>query len=88
MGRLSDPNVSEAEHASKVTMRMPTLLPFGEGRVGGSNRLSGAIVGWEYIIIVSSENARRASRLRLRMCILIYNDSSYAAEVHYFRRQG
>ena len=22
------------------------------------------------------------------MCILIYNDSSYAAEVHYFRRQG
>jgi thiamine pyrophosphate-dependent acetolactate synthase large subunit-like protein len=27
-------------------------------------------------------------RLGLRMCILIYNDSSYAAEVHYFRRQG
>jgi thiamine pyrophosphate-dependent acetolactate synthase large subunit-like protein len=24
----------------------------------------------------------------LRMCILVYNDSSYAAEVHYFRRQG
>jgi thiamine pyrophosphate-dependent acetolactate synthase large subunit-like protein len=22
------------------------------------------------------------------MCILIYNDSSYAAEVHFFRRQG
>ena len=27
-------------------------------------------------------------RLGLRMCILIYNDSSYAAEVHFFRRQG
>jgi thiamine pyrophosphate-dependent acetolactate synthase large subunit-like protein len=27
-------------------------------------------------------------RLKLRMCILIYNDSSYAAEVHFFRRQG
>jgi len=27
------------EQASKVTMRMPTLLPFGEGRVmRGSNR--------------------------------------------------
>jgi hypothetical protein len=23
------------EQASKVTMRMPTLLPFGEGRVSG-----------------------------------------------------
>ena len=37
-GRLSDPagrNVSEAEQASKVTMRMPTLLPFGEGRASG-----------------------------------------------------
>jgi thiamine pyrophosphate-dependent acetolactate synthase large subunit-like protein len=22
------------------------------------------------------------------MCVLIYNDSSYAAEVHFFRRQG
>ena len=27
-------------------------------------------------------------RLRLRMCILIYNDSSYAAEVHYYGRHG
>ena len=27
-------------------------------------------------------------RLGLRMCILVYNDSSYAAEVHYFGRQG
>ena len=37
-GRLSDPtgrNVVKPEQASKVTMRMPTLLPFGEGRVSG-----------------------------------------------------
>jgi len=27
-------------------------------------------------------------RLKLRLCILVYNDASYAAEVHYFRRQG
>jgi thiamine pyrophosphate-dependent acetolactate synthase large subunit-like protein len=26
--------------------------------------------------------------VKLRLCILIYNDSSYAAEVHYCRRQG
>jgi hypothetical protein len=35
---LSDPagrNASEAEQASTVTMRMPTLLRFGEGRVSG-----------------------------------------------------
>ena len=25
---------------------------------------------------------------RLRLCILVYNDASYAAEVHYFGRQG
>src|ERR1700732_4501859 len=36
-GRLSDPagrNV-KPEQASKVTMRMPTLLPFGEGGMSG-----------------------------------------------------
>ena len=31
MGR----NEVKPEQASKVTMRMPTLLPFGEGRVSG-----------------------------------------------------
>jgi thiamine pyrophosphate-dependent acetolactate synthase large subunit-like protein len=38
--------------------------------------------------MMSISDLETAIRLGLRMCILIYNDSSYAAEVHYFRRQG
>lgn len=38
--------------------------------------------------MMSIADLETAIRLRLRMCILIYNDSSYAAEVHFFRRQG
>jgi thiamine pyrophosphate-dependent acetolactate synthase large subunit-like protein len=29
-----------------------------------------------------------AARLRLRMCVVIYNDLAYGAEVHYFGRRG
>lgn len=38
--------------------------------------------------LMSIADFETALRLGLRMCILIYNDSSYAAEVHYFRRQN
>jgi thiamine pyrophosphate-dependent acetolactate synthase large subunit-like protein len=38
--------------------------------------------------LMSIADLETAVRLKLRMCILVYNDSSYAAEVHYFRRQG
>ena len=38
--------------------------------------------------MMSIADLETAIRLGLRMCILIYNDSSYAAEVHFFRRQG
>src|SRR5262249_54859251 len=38
--------------------------------------------------MMSIADLETAIRLRLRMCILVYNDSSYAAEVHFFRRQG
>jgi len=38
--------------------------------------------------LMSIADLETAIRLKLRMCILIYNDSSYAAEVHFFRRQG
>jgi thiamine pyrophosphate-dependent acetolactate synthase large subunit-like protein len=38
--------------------------------------------------MMSIADLETAVRLGLRMCILVYNDSSYAAEVHYFRRQG
>ena len=38
--------------------------------------------------LMSISDLETAIRLGLRMCILIYNDSSYAAEVHYFRHQG
>jgi len=38
--------------------------------------------------LMSIADFETAIRLGLRMCILVYNDSSYAAEVHYFGRQG
>jgi thiamine pyrophosphate-dependent acetolactate synthase large subunit-like protein len=38
--------------------------------------------------LMSMADLETAIRLNLRLCILVYNDSSYAAEVHYFRRQG
>jgi thiamine pyrophosphate-dependent acetolactate synthase large subunit-like protein len=38
--------------------------------------------------LMSIADLETAVRLGLRLCILVYNDSSYAAEVHYFRRQG
>jgi thiamine pyrophosphate-dependent acetolactate synthase large subunit-like protein len=38
--------------------------------------------------MMSIADLETAIRLGLRLCILVYNDSSYAAEVHYFRRQG
>jgi acetolactate synthase I/II/III large subunit len=39
-------------------------------------------------LLMSMADLETAVRLKLRLCVLVYNDSSYAAEVHYFRRQG
>ena len=38
--------------------------------------------------LMSISDLETAVRLNLRVCILVYNDSSYAAEVHLFRRRG
>ena len=38
--------------------------------------------------LMSIADLETAVRLELRMCLLIYNDSSYAAEVHLYRRRG
>src|ERR1700729_1365991 len=38
--------------------------------------------------MMSMADFETALRLKLRLCVLVYNDSSYAAEVHYFGRQG
>jgi acetolactate synthase I/II/III large subunit len=38
--------------------------------------------------MMSIADLETAIRLGLRLCILVYNDNSYAAEVHFFRRQG
>jgi thiamine pyrophosphate-dependent acetolactate synthase large subunit-like protein len=39
-------------------------------------------------LLMSISDLETAIRLGLRMCILVYNDASYAAEVHYFGRQN
>jgi thiamine pyrophosphate-dependent acetolactate synthase large subunit-like protein len=38
--------------------------------------------------LMSIADLETAIRLKLRLCILVYNDSSYAAEVHLYRRRG
>jgi thiamine pyrophosphate-dependent acetolactate synthase large subunit-like protein len=38
--------------------------------------------------MMSISDLETALRLGLRLCVLVYNDDSYAAEVHYFRRKG
>jgi len=38
--------------------------------------------------LMSLADLETAIRLKLRLCILIYNDSAYAAEVHLYRRRG
>jgi thiamine pyrophosphate-dependent acetolactate synthase large subunit-like protein len=38
--------------------------------------------------LMSIADLETAVRLNLRLCILIYNDCSYAAEVHLYRRRG
>jgi thiamine pyrophosphate-dependent acetolactate synthase large subunit-like protein len=38
--------------------------------------------------LMSISDLETAIRMKLRMCILVYNDNSYAAEVHLFRRRG
>ncbi len=38
--------------------------------------------------LMSLADLETAIRLKLRMCILIYNDASYGAEVHLYRRRG
>jgi acetolactate synthase I/II/III large subunit len=38
--------------------------------------------------LMSIADLETAVRLKLRMCILVYNDASYAAEVHLYRRRG
>lgn len=37
---------------------------------------------------MSLSDLETAVRLDLRMCILVYNDNAYGAEVHHFRKQG
>jgi thiamine pyrophosphate-dependent acetolactate synthase large subunit-like protein len=39
-------------------------------------------------LLMAMADMETAVRLGLRLCILVYNDASYAAEVHYFGRQG
>src|SRR6516164_8625240 len=39
-------------------------------------------------LLMSMADLETAVRLKLRMCILVYNDASYAAEVHLYRRRG
>ena len=38
--------------------------------------------------LMSISDLETAVRMKLRMCILVYNDAAYGAEVHFYRRRG
>ena len=37
---------------------------------------------------MSMSDLETAVRMKLRMCILVYNDAAYGAEVHLYKRRG
>ena len=83
--RVSSPQASCLSHSfQSVGLGLPSAIGLAIANPGKLAVLGAGDGGF----MMSIADLETAIRLGLRMCILIYNDSSYAAEVHYFRRQG
>ena len=91
--RLGAPISARTER--KSFMPQP-FVPVGRPRARLGDRVWQSPIPGEFAVLgagdggflMSLTDLETAVRLKLRMCILIYNDSSYAAEVHLFRRRG
>jgi thiamine pyrophosphate-dependent acetolactate synthase large subunit-like protein len=83
--RVSNPKASCLSHSfQSVGLGLASAIGLAIANPGKMAVLGAGDGGF----MMSIADLETAIRLGLRMCILIYNDSSYAAEVHYFRRQG
>src|SRR4029453_963188 len=59
-----------------------------DGVAGGQSGQLGVLGAGDGGFLMSLADLETAVRLKLRLCILIYNDSAYAAEGHLYRRRG
>ena len=83
--RVLNPKASCLSHSfQSVGLGLPSAIGLAIANPGKLAVLGAGDGGF----MMSIADLETVIRLGLRMCILIYNDSSYAAEVHYFRRQG
>jgi thiamine pyrophosphate-dependent acetolactate synthase large subunit-like protein len=83
--RVSSPKASCLSHSfQSVGLGLASAIGLAVANPGKLAVLGAGDGGF----LMSIADLETAIRLGLRLCILVYNDSSYAAEVHYFRRQG
>jgi thiamine pyrophosphate-dependent acetolactate synthase large subunit-like protein len=83
--RVPDARASCLSHSfQSVGLGLPSAIGLAIANPGKLAVLGAGDGGF----MMSIADLETAIRLGLRMCILVYNDSSYAAEVHYFGRQG
>jgi thiamine pyrophosphate-dependent acetolactate synthase large subunit-like protein len=83
--RVPSPKASCLSHSfQSVGLGLPSAIGLAIANPGKLAVLGAGDGGF----LMSIADLETAIRLGLRMCILIYNDASYAAEVHFFRRQG
>ena len=83
--RVLNPKASCLSHSfQSVGLGLPSAIGLAVANPGKLAVLGAGDGGF----MMSIADLETVIRLGLRMCILIYNDSSYAAEVHYFRRHG
>ena len=82
--------------AGRARILPQPFVPVGRSRTSVGHRPCASPIRENFAVLgagdggfmMSIADLETAIRLGLRMCILVYNDSSYAAEVHYFGRQG
>jgi thiamine pyrophosphate-dependent acetolactate synthase large subunit-like protein len=83
--RVPNPRASCLSHSfQSVGLGLPSAIGLA---IASPEQLAVLGVG-DGGLLMSMADMETAVRLGLRMCILVYNDASYAAEVHYFGRQG
>jgi thiamine pyrophosphate-dependent acetolactate synthase large subunit-like protein len=83
--RVPNPRASCLSHSfQSVGLGLPSAIGLA---IASPGQLAVLGVG-DGGLLMSMADMETAVRLGLRMCILVYNDASYAAEVHYFGRQG
>ena len=83
--RVPNPRASCLSHSfQSVGLGLPSIIGLAVANPGKLAVLGTGDGGF----LMSMADLETALRLKLRLCILVYNDASYAAEVHYFRRQG